>query len=70
MKKTEPHLYSTTQQLSGLGVTIGLVCCGLCLLAFPHIVGEMPAWLTWRFSGLGLLVLLCGIFGTCSILFE
>ena len=70
MKKTEPPVYSTKQQPSGLGVALGLICCGLCLLAFPHMVGEIPAWLTWGFTGVGLLVLLFGVFGACSILFE
>lgn len=61
MKKNEP---------SGLGVALGILCCGLCLLAYPHVAGEMPLWLAWVFSGLGLLFLLVGVFCACSIMFK
>lgn len=66
--KHEPQL-STTQPPSGLGVALGLLCCGFCLLAFPHLV-EMVNWLSWAFDGLGLVFLLVGVFGVCSIMFE
>lgn len=68
MSKNEPHLY-TEQPKSGLGTALGLLCCGLCLLAFPHLVG-MINWLSWIFYGIGLLFLLVGVFGACSVLFE
>lgn len=69
MKKFEPNDLETTQQPSGLGIALGVLCCGLCLLAFPHTV-DMVNWLSWVFSGVGLLALLFGVFGTCSLLFN
>lgn len=70
MKKTDPHLYTMQKQPSGFGLAIGLLCCGLCLLAFPRFVGSMPVFLAWVFYVLGLLLLLIGILGAASILFE
>jgi hypothetical protein len=70
MKKTDPYLYSMQKQPSGLGVALGILCSGLCLLIFPHIAGEMSLWLAWVFYGLGLLFLLVGVLCSCSIVFE
>lgn len=50
------------------GVGIGLLVCGLILLAFPGFAG-LSGLVMWIFYGVGLLVLLVGVLGTCMDMF-
>lgn len=49
----------------GLGVSIGFLICAMVLLGFPKFTG-MVGVAAWIFYGLGLVILLFGILGTCS----
>lgn len=51
------------------GVGIGMVVCGLILLAFPNFVG-LSGWPAWIFDGLGLVLLLMGVMGACVEIFR
>lgn len=68
MKSTEQS-QNTTQQPNALGLAVGILCCGICFLAFPKVV-EMVIWLAWIFYGVGFVILLLGILGTCNELFS
>lgn len=52
-------------QNNGLGLAIGLVLCGVLIMAFPRFM-QLGGWLLWVFSCVGFVVLLWGILGGCN----
>lgn len=49
-------------QNNGLGLAIGLVLCGVLIMAFPRFM-QLEGWLLWVPSVFGFVVLLVGILG-------
>lgn len=54
---------------SSLGVSVGLILCGLLVLGFPKYT-EIIGGAIWLFYIPGLLLLLVGILGGCVELFK
>lgn len=50
---------------SNLGIAIGILLCGLLILAFPRITHMSSEFAIWVCYIVGLLVLCVGIIGTC-----
>lgn len=57
---------SNDEDTGGIGVGIGLIICGLVLLAFPRLIAMETVFSTVCYV-LGLLALLIGVLGTCSL---
>lgn len=53
----------------GFGIGIGLIVCGLILLAFPKFT-ELTGWSAGGFYAIGLIVLLIGVLGTSVEMFK
>lgn len=53
----------------GLGIGIGLIVCGVILLAFPKFT-ELAGWSAGGFYAIGLVVLLIGVLGTSVEMFK